>query len=341
MSAEGKVFYINHNDRTTHWTRPDPPPVQPDDSPAEDLPPSSLSGEDRGSPLRSNGGGADAAGSPALSGGSNPRDRSSGSSGRAYAEDDAVAPEDEEEAQQEQEALMASAAAAAAAEAKAKAEAMTLEEVAGASSRSTGVADVDPKMAPSATVVDDPPEESAARSMYASPASEAGRTAAAAATTFARGKEEADPSLGAASPSVGVDPAVAAGGEEEAGEEGGGAGPVSSIVKSGLFGATVARPGVGTPVRPGTGGNNGDPARSAAKRSNSAVPNYASSTAGAIKVPANDAADVAADLAADVAAEGESAAGAASKAEPEVDGLPEGMMHRGGPWNVFVVRNFE
>ncbi|CAN0505657.1 unnamed protein product, partial [Laminaria digitata] len=25
MSAEGKVFYINHNDKTTHWTRPDPP----------------------------------------------------------------------------------------------------------------------------------------------------------------------------------------------------------------------------------------------------------------------------------------------------------------------------
>ncbi|CAN0516256.1 unnamed protein product, partial [Scytosiphon promiscuus] len=22
MSAEGKVFYINHNDKTTHWTRP-------------------------------------------------------------------------------------------------------------------------------------------------------------------------------------------------------------------------------------------------------------------------------------------------------------------------------
>lgn len=25
MSAEGKVFYINHNDKTTHWTRPEPP----------------------------------------------------------------------------------------------------------------------------------------------------------------------------------------------------------------------------------------------------------------------------------------------------------------------------
>ncbi|CAN0295051.1 unnamed protein product, partial [Ectocarpus sp. 12 AP-2014] len=25
MSAEGKVFYMNHNDKTTHWTRPDPP----------------------------------------------------------------------------------------------------------------------------------------------------------------------------------------------------------------------------------------------------------------------------------------------------------------------------
>ena len=41
MSAEGKVFYINHNDKTTHWNRPDPPlallPEDKDSLPLEEV----------------------------------------------------------------------------------------------------------------------------------------------------------------------------------------------------------------------------------------------------------------------------------------------------------------
>ncbi len=40
MWGEGKVLYINHNDKTTSWARSDPPLAQPSDPPAGDLPPS-------------------------------------------------------------------------------------------------------------------------------------------------------------------------------------------------------------------------------------------------------------------------------------------------------------
>lgn len=315
MSAEGKVFYINHNDKTTHWTRPDPPPVQPDDSPAEDLPPSEAltstgSGKDH-DPFPTNGS-ADAGGSPALSGGSN----GGYGSARPYEEEEAVAPEDDEEAEEEEarpEVFREVAAAAAAVETETEVEAVTLEEVAGASVESTAV-DIDPRMAPSATVVaETAEEESTARSMGGS-----------AATAFARGTEEADASLEAATSRSGGDDtatasAAAAATGEEGGEEGaggdGGGGPVSSIVKSGLFGATVARPGGSEPVQAGTSGSNGDAARSVAKRSNSAVPNYASSATGALKTPANVAA-------------GGAGAVETPKPGPEVDALPQGASWR-------------
>ena len=316
MSAEGKVFYINHNDKTTHWTRPDPPPVQPDDSPAEDLPPSGAltstgSGKDH-DPFPTNGS-ADAGASPALPGGSN----GGYGSARPYGDEEAVAPEGDEEAEEEEARPEVSRAVAAAVETEAEVEAVTLEEVAGASVESTAV-DIDPRMAPSATVVAETAEEeeSTARSMGGS-----------AATAFARGTEEAGASLEAAtSRSGGGDTttasaaaAAAAATGEEGGEEGAGGGegggPVSSIVKSGLFGATVARPGGSEPVQAGTSGSNGDAARSVAKRSNSAVPNYASSATGALKTPANVAA-------------GGARAVETPKPGPEVDALPEGASWR-------------
>eukprot|EP00752_Nemacystus_decipiens_P003934 g3602.t1 len=322
MSAEGKVFYINHNDRTTHWTRPDPPPVQPDDSPAEDLPPSDARGSTESwapaagkdeSPLPTNGRADDAGASPALSGGSN-----GGYGGAAAYAEDAVAHYDDEEGEEAAQDPPR-AAAAAAAEAEAEAEAVTLEEVAGASFGSTGV-DVDPKVAPSATVVADAAvEESTSRSMGASPATSSGAAAAtaAASTAFVTGEEEANKSLEAVTPSAGDDPTAAAVAEEE-GDGVGRAGPVSSIVKSGLFGATVVRPGGSGPIKGGTGGGggtNGESAGSATKKSNSVVPNYASSATGNLKVPANVAA-------------GAAGAREAGKPKPVVDvnALPEGWM---------------
>lgn len=329
MSAEGKVFYINHTDKTTHWTRPDPPPVQPHDSPAEDLPPSEavtsmgsayFSSGNNYSPFPANGGGGvDAAvASPALSGDFSARENSAGLS----AEDDVVAPRQEEEEEEEEVFKVAAAAA------HTEVEAAVLEEVAHTSIGSvagTGV-DIDPRVAPSATVVADADatEEptSTSRSMGASPTMEAGRSAMAAAATSstasARGREEAAASLEAASSNAGDDPAPA----EEAGqEEGAGAGPVSSIVKSGLFGATVARPGGSGPTNPVTSGSNGDMSRSVAKRSNSTVPNYASTAAGALNVSASVAEDKAGG---GVRAGAGTEAWAAGKPEPEVDALPEG-----------------
>eukprot|EP00903_Cladosiphon_okamuranus_P005757 g5709.t2 len=334
MSAEGKVFYINHNDRTTHWTRPDPPPVQPDDSPDEDLPPSeaeaaALTSTESSSPLAGKGhsalstnGGVGVEASPALSGDSATRD---GSGSRACAKD-VVHEEDDEEATEaaaEQEELPKAAGA----EMEAEAEAVTLEEVAGASAGITGV-DVDPNMAPSATVVADaaPQEEEeggelTTRSLGAS----------ASAAAFARDKDEADASP---EPTTGDDPATAG---EEAGEGGGGAGgPVSSIVKSGLFGATVARTGGSGPIKAGSGpikaGSgcaNGDAARSVAKKSNMSVPNHTGS-ATAVKVPANSVAGEAG-----AAAE----ASVARKPEPREDALPEGWMELKTPEGKLYYQN--
>ncbi|CBJ27893.1 ubiquitin-protein ligase [Ectocarpus siliculosus] len=248
MSAEGKVFYMNHNDKTTHWTRPDPPPVQPDDSPDDDVPPV------------------------------------------------------EREDVQMATGSTANVGAAAAT--------VVLEEVADSSPGRGGFGGgvvTNPRRAPSATVVaavaaaaDDEEEEEASRSVDApSP------TAAAAA---ARKEEPGASSSGKAAEPIADDDDDAA--REGEGGEGAGAGAVSSIVRSGLFGATVVRPGGG-----GGGGSSGDNSSKtpALNRSGSSVvPLYASKAGG-------------------VAGAAAAAAAAAEKSKPElekpeVDSLPEGWI---------------
>ncbi|CAN0503947.1 unnamed protein product, partial [Ectocarpus sp. 12 AP-2014] len=314
MSAEGKVFYMNHNDKTTHWTRPDPPPVQPNDSPDDDVPP--VETEDVEMASRSI--------SPAIE--TPPPDHPSNGDTAATASSSLTLDSPARQGGVAAAAATAAATAAAAVAAAAAAAAddddgvltsvkeplpkatgrtadvgaasatVVLEEVADSSPGRGGFGggvDTNPRRAPSATVV-------AAVGAAADEVEEASRlvdapspTAAAAA---ARKDESEASSSGKAAEPIEDDDDDAA--RER--EGGGGAGAVSSIMKSGLFG-DVVRPGGGS------SGDNSSKTAAPSRSGSSVVPLYASKAGG-------------------VAA---AAAAAAEKPkpeleEPEVDSLPEG-----------------
>lgn len=353
MSAEGKVFYINHHNKTTHWTRPDPPPVQPSNPPAEDLPIYGAAAAvherlGRASPLADRSlsplpaDGSDGAGDSPVSSVSDldavpfglgesfvKEARAAAAELEAQEGDGVVALKEElpkastgaefESVHVEEvdgssvEAGVGGAAGGpqygyfkrgfegelskGTAEGDGAVGTGLLEEVEGAPDSGTGVQLGDPKRAPSATVVAAAAvpgaaeeEESTFRSMGASPANAAERSAAAAAT--AAGANTSARAAGSNAP-------------DDGSAGGGGPGPVSSIVKSGLYGATVSRPN--SPVRKGTGGSDSP---MAARGTSSSAPIYASS-AGNIAVAAAAAAAVEEE----------------SEPESEEAPLPEGIAH--------------
>ncbi|CAM9351287.1 unnamed protein product [Scytosiphon promiscuus] len=355
MSAEGKVFYINHNDKTTHWTRPDPPAVQPDAYPAEDAPSSEitaspqeadlpsasasstttpaaekdLSPEPAGggdgvaaatsSPSSANGSGA-AAGVTASAGG-----LANGEGVERSAAAAAVAVEEEEEEDEEGEGSAVVVAAPKEEESepasdKAGKVAVEMEEVAGACSAD---AVGDPKRAPSATVAGDataPSARIAERSSSSSPDTSSTTVAERSLGAPAKvggGKEARESSAEEAEAATADDGdrGVSAG---ETAEGGGSGGSVASIVKSGLFGATITRPGGSS--------SNGSSTKSIPKKNNGGVaPVYASST-GPLKIPANVEETAAAAAAAAAANADVEADEDVEETEPEEDELPEGWM---------------
>ncbi|CAM9496462.1 unnamed protein product, partial [Ectocarpus sp. 8 AP-2014] len=308
MSAEGKVFYMNHNDKSTHWTRPDPPPVQPDDSPDDDVPPVETEDVEMASrsispaietppPDHPSNGGTAALtlDSPARQGGVAAATTAAAAAAAAAAADD----DDDGVLTSVKEPLPKPTGSTA--DVGAAAAAVVLEEVADSSPGRGGFGggvDTNPRRAPSATVVAAvgaaaEEEEEASRSVDApSP------TAAAAA---ARKEEPEASSSGKAAEPIADDDDDAA----REGEGGEGAGAVSSIVRSGLFGATVVRPGGGGG---GSSGDNSSKTPALSRSGSSVVPLYASK-AGRVA--------------------GAAAAAAVEKPkpeleEPEVDSLPEG-----------------
>ncbi|CAN0139370.1 unnamed protein product, partial [Ectocarpus sp. 4 AP-2014] len=302
MSAEGTVFYMNHNDKTTHWTRPDPPPVQPDDSPDDDVPPVETEDVEMASrsispaietspPDHPSNGDTTATASSALTLDSPARQGgvAAGTTAAAADDDDDVVLTSVKEPLPKATWSSADVGAAAAT--------VVLEEVADSSPGRGGFGggvDTKPRWAPSATVVAAvaaaaDQEEEASRSVDApSP------TAAAAAAM--NEKPEASSSWKAAEPIANDD--------DDAAREGEGAGAVSSIVGSGLFGPTVVRPGGSS------SGDNNSKTAAPSWSGNSVVPLYASRAGGVAEA---------------------AAAATAEKpkpelGEPEVDSLPEGWI---------------
>lgn len=320
MSAEGKVFFINHNNKTTHWARPDPPPVQPSDSPAEDIPPSkttssalqvldrvSSNADKRHSPFPAAGSDhgtpspvssvSDLAAVPFVSADPYARDNGAALAEMGADEGGVMVPKEElpqTAAEAEFESVHLEEVDGASGRAGIRGTAgvsqqgypkrprdgelskriagagdavapVLLEEVEGTPDSGTGVQHGDPKRAPSATVVaaalpgagKEEEGGSISRSMGAVPTNVTERSSAGAAMGAG---------AGAASSAGAADLDALDDDRAEGGGGGGGPGPVSSIVKSGLFGTTVARPN--SPVRKGTNGS-----------SSSGAPTYASSSA--------------------------------------------------------------
>ncbi|CAM9444576.1 unnamed protein product, partial [Hapterophycus canaliculatus] len=362
MSAEGKVFFINHNDRTTHWTRPDPPLIHPDEPPAaaEDVPLSEMAASRRDvdlaqssassemppsvrkdlAPAPAGGGddgaasasslssadGAGAAAATALTGGppyyGKSSARTAATARPATAEQEEVQEQEQEEAQEQAPGHEGSAASA-----TESTVAVALEEVA---SLSSADAIADPKRAPSATVAESVPsgrtaEGSSARSLDTSSTSVVQPLVESSTAATRAGKETQKSSAEAAERTADGDDDdgdnVSAG-EAPVGGGGSGGGSVSSIVKSGLFGATITRPG-------GSSSSNGSTAKPGSKRSDSGVaPVYASST-GHLKIPGHieEAASGSAIFARDADPGADADADTdVTVASAELDDLPEGWM---------------